>query len=58
MLEIRQIDHLVLRVRDLEAMESFYCRVLGATVERRRPDLGMLHLRAGTGQIDLTALDG
>lgn len=58
MLEIRQIDHLVLRVRDLAAMESFYCTVLGATVERRRPDLGMLHLRAGTGQIDLIALDG
>jgi glyoxylase I family protein len=58
MLQIRQIDHLVLRVRDLEAMESFYCRVLGAIVERRRPDLGMLHLRAGSGQIDLIALDG
>jgi glyoxylase I family protein len=58
MLEIRQIDHLVLRVRDLAAMEAFYCGVLGATVERRRPDLGMLHLRAGTGQIDLIALDG
>jgi catechol 2,3-dioxygenase-like lactoylglutathione lyase family enzyme len=58
MLQIRQIDHLVLRVRDLAAMEAFYCGVLGAVVERRRPDLGMLHLRAGTGQIDLIALDG
>jgi catechol 2,3-dioxygenase-like lactoylglutathione lyase family enzyme len=58
MLEIRQIDHLVLRVRDIEAMESFYCRVLGTTVERRRHDLGMLHLRAGTAQIDLIAIDG
>ena len=58
MFRIRQIDHLVLRCRDLARMESFYCSVLGASVERRRPDLGLLHLRAGTSQIDLVALDG
>ena len=58
MLAIRNIDHLVLRVRDIEAMEAFYCRVLGATVERRRPDLGLLHLRAGASQIDLVSIDG
>jgi len=58
MLAIRDIDHLVLRVRDIEAMEAFYCRVLGTTVERRRPDLGLLHLRAGSSQIDLVSIDG
>ena len=58
MLAIRDIDHLVLRVRDIEAMEGFYCRVLGTTVERRRPDLGLLHLRAGSSQIDLVSIDG
>jgi glyoxylase I family protein len=58
MLTIRDIDHLVLRVRDMERMETFYCRVLGTRVERRRPDLGLLHLRAGSSQIDLVAIDG
>jgi catechol 2,3-dioxygenase-like lactoylglutathione lyase family enzyme len=58
MLALRDIDHLVLRVRDLDAMEAFYCRVLGTTVERRRPDLGLLHLRAGASQIDLVSIDG
>jgi glyoxylase I family protein len=58
MLAIRDIDHLVLRVRDIEAMEAFYCHVLGTTVERRRPDLGLLHLRAGASQIDLISIDG
>ena len=58
MFHIGHIDHLVLRARDLEAMEAFYCRVLGTTVERRRPDLGLVHLRAGAAQIDLVAVDG
>jgi catechol 2,3-dioxygenase-like lactoylglutathione lyase family enzyme len=58
MLTIRDIDHLVLRVRDMERMEVFYCSVLGTRVERRRPDLGLLHLRAGSSQIDLVAIDG
>ena len=58
MLALRDLDHLVLRVRDLAAMEAFYCRVLGTTVERRRPELGLLHLRAGASQIDLVSVDG
>ena len=58
MLSIRDIDHLVLRVRDSAAMEAFYCGVLGTIVERRRPDLGLVHLRAGSSQIDLVAIDG
>jgi glyoxylase I family protein len=58
MLAILDIDHLVLRVRDIEAMEAFYCDVLGTAVERRRPDLGLLHLRAGASQIDLISIDG
>ena len=58
MLAIRDIDHLVLRVRELERMVAFYCGVLGTTVERRRPDLGLVHLRAGGSQIDLVAVDG
>ena len=58
MISIRGIDHLVLRVRDLEQMIDFYCRVIGCTVERRRDDLGLVHLRAGGSQIDLVPIDG
>jgi glyoxylase I family protein len=55
---IRDIDHLVLRVVDLENMIRFYTQALGCTVERRRPDLGLVHLRAGRSQIDLVPVDG
>jgi catechol 2,3-dioxygenase-like lactoylglutathione lyase family enzyme len=58
MIRIRGLDHLVLRVRDLEQMIDFYCRVIGCTVERRRDDLGLVHLRAGGSQIDLVPVDG
>lgn len=58
MITIREIDHVVLRVTDLERMIDFYCRVLGCRVERRRDDLGLVHLRAGRSQIDLVPVDG
>jgi len=35
MRRIREIDHLVLRVVDLDAMLQFYCGVLGCTPESR-----------------------
>jgi catechol 2,3-dioxygenase-like lactoylglutathione lyase family enzyme len=41
------IDHLVLRSRDLEGLVRFYCEILGCTVEKRRDELGLVHLRAG-----------
>jgi glyoxylase I family protein len=56
--EIRQIDHIVLRVRDVDAMRAFYCGVLGCREERRQDDIGLLQLRAGASLIDLVALDG
>ena len=52
------LDHIVLRTADAARMERFYCEVLGCTVERRRPDLGLIHLRAGAALIDLVTLDG
>ncbi len=56
--QIRDIDHLVLRVRDVEAMIAFYCQVLGCSVAWRRPELGLVHLRAGSAMIDLVPVDG
>jgi catechol 2,3-dioxygenase-like lactoylglutathione lyase family enzyme len=55
---IRRIDHIVLRVRDLAAMQDFYTRVLGCTVERVQQALGLYQLRAGDALIDLVTLDG
>jgi len=52
------IDHVVIRVRDLEAMIAFYCDVAGCTVERRRDDIGLVQLRAGAALIDLVPVDG
>lgn len=56
--DVRQIDHLVLRVRDIDAMRSFYCEVLGCREERRQDEIGLLQLRAGASLIDLVSLDG
>jgi len=56
--DVRQIDHLVLRVRDIDAMRAFYCDVLGCREERRQDEIGLLQLRAGASLIDLVSLDG
>jgi glyoxylase I family protein len=58
MLTIRHLDHLVLRVTDLEAMMGFYTRVLGCPVEKVQADLGLYQLRAGSALIDLVPVDG
>jgi glyoxylase I family protein len=55
---LQQIDHVVLRVYDLAAMQAFYCDVLGCTEERRQDAIGLVQLRAGTSLIDLVPLDG
>lgn len=58
MIRIRDIDHIVLRVRDLDAMLRFYCGVLGCTVERRQEAIGLIQLRAGASLVDLVPVDG
>jgi glyoxylase I family protein len=58
MLQIRQVDHLVLRVVDLQAMTKFYIDVLGCSMEKVQESLGLYQLRAGTALIDLVPVDG
>ncbi len=55
---IHGIDHVVLRTRDADAMRRFYCEVLGCTVEREQPELGLVQLRAGCSLIDLVRAGG
>ena len=57
MLTIREIDHVVLRVRDVEAMIRFYGEVLGCPVHRRDEKIGLVQLRAGRGLVDLVPVD-
>jgi len=54
---LRQLDHIVLRVRNVDAMQAFYCDVLGCSVERRQDDIGLLQLRAGASLIDLVDIE-
>jgi catechol 2,3-dioxygenase-like lactoylglutathione lyase family enzyme len=55
---VTRLDHLVLRVRDLDKSVEFYLNVLGCEVARRRDELGLIHLRAGASMIDLVSIDG
>lgn len=57
-IQIREIDHLVLRVRDINTMRRFYCDVLGAEHIAYRPTFGMSHLRVGDSMMDLVEVDG
>ncbi|MBW8906298.1 MAG: VOC family protein [Betaproteobacteria bacterium] len=56
-LNLRSIDHVVLRVRDMERMVRFYRDVLGARYVAFRPKFNMTHLRVGESLIDLVAAD-
>lgn len=58
MFRLLGLDHIVLRVVDLDRMLHFYCDALGCTLEKRQDDLGLIQLRAGTSLIDLVPIDG
>ena len=55
---VHGFDHIVLRIRDKEQMLGFYLDVLGLSIDRDRPELGLTHVRAGPQMIDLVTLDG
>ena len=57
-IEIRGLDHVVLRVADLERSLRFYCQVLGCVEERRLDALGLVQLRAGAQLVDLVDTAG
>ena len=55
---IKGLDHIVLRVQDLQAMLRFYTEVLGCTLEKSQDALGLYQLRAGSALIDLVPVSG
>lgn len=55
-LEVRGLDHVVIRVADLDRALAFYEGALECTIERRLDDLGLIQLRAGASLIDLVPL--
>lgn len=57
MFQIQQIDHIVLRTSDLQAMLDFYIDTLGCTLEREQRDIGLYQLRAGSSLIDLVPVN-
>lgn len=58
MIKLREIDHIVLRVVDLDRMVQFYTGVLGCTIEKRQEAIGLIQLRAGSSLVDLVPVDG
>jgi glyoxylase I family protein len=56
--QIRHIDHLVLRVADVRTMMDFYIGVLGCSLEKVQENIGLYQLRAGNALIDLVPVDG
>jgi catechol 2,3-dioxygenase-like lactoylglutathione lyase family enzyme len=55
---IQGLDHVVLRVADLDRALRFYCEVLGCREERRLESIGLVQLRAGAALIDLVPAEG
>ena len=56
-LRVLGLDHVVLRVRNLDGALGFYRDALGCEIERRIDALGLVQLRAGSSLIDLVPVD-
>src|SRR5437867_2310285 len=54
-IRVAGLDHLVLRVADLDRAIRFYGEVLGCRVERRLEEPNLVQPRAGASMIDLVA---
>src|SRR5207244_4167471 len=56
--DVPGLDHVGLRVADLERAIHFYRDILGCPIEKVQEDIGLWQLRAGDALIDLVTLDG
>ena len=57
MITIQNIDHVVLRIVDLDSIVRFYIDVLGARWEKEQEQIGLYQLRLGTSLLDLVPVD-
>jgi len=57
-MRILGLDHIVLRVSDMERMVAFWRDALGCAVEKVQAELGLVHIRAGDALIDLVDIAG
>ncbi len=55
---IDHLDHVVLRVGNLDRSIAWYTDVLGCKAERRVEKVGIAQMRAGRSMIDLVSFDG
>ncbi|MBN36745.1 MAG: VOC family virulence protein [Rhodospirillaceae bacterium] len=53
----RNIDHIVLRVADIDRAIAFWRDVLGCVLERELSEFGLYQMRAGQALIDLVPVD-
>ena len=56
-IRLATLDHVVLRVADLNRALTFYCDAIGCRVERRIDKIGLVQLRAGSSLIDLVPVN-
>ena len=56
-LKVAELDHVVLRCRNMDRALDFYIRILGLAEDRRLDQLGLVQLRAGRSMIDLIRTD-
>ncbi|MGP8308811.1 VOC family protein [Vibrio sp. YIC-376] len=56
-IEVKALDHIVLRTSNLDAMLHFYRDILGCPVERELAELGLTQLRAGIALIDIVTVE-
>jgi len=52
------LDHIVLRVTDLDRIRGFYEGVLGCRMDKVQAEIGLWQLRAGRSLIDIIPVDG
>ncbi len=57
-INIVQIDHVVIRVKNLEQMIDFYTAVIGCRLEKGPGEMRLAQLRAGNSLIDLVDAKG
>jgi glyoxylase I family protein len=57
-INIRVIDHVVIRANDLDGLVAFYSDVLGCRLERGPGQIGLVQLRAGLSMIDIVDANG